>query len=181
VATLSRYGLPIAALLFMLGTGPILGQPSSHVESEAELLANIKREQNPVKKAKIEIRLGRLKLRHAISAYDQGHIEDGAQFVAAYVDRMTSCLKTLQGSGRQAVRQPQGFKELDIALREDSRLLEDMARRVSYFDRAPIEKAAKQIEQLRTDVLRALFPAERPASSGPDSTGMGIRIADLAR
>ena len=62
-----------------------------------------------------------------------------------------------QGETPRAI--PEGFKELDIELREDARLLDDLKRRVSYFDRDPIEKAEKEVEQVRAEVLQALFPA----------------------
>ena len=63
---------------------------------------------------------------------------------------------------------PQGFKELDIELREDARLLEDLKRRISYFERDPLEKAEKEVEQVRAEVLQALFPAARaPEAAKP--------------
>src|SRR5260370_25378250 len=101
-----------------------------HADSESDLAARLQREQNPVKKAKYEIRLGRLKLNQAIDAYDKGSPDQSGQLLDAYLERMKSSWQILRDSGRNAVRQPQGFKELDIALREDSRTLEDLKHRV---------------------------------------------------
>jgi hypothetical protein len=136
--------------------------PGRRQDNEARLRARLEREQNPVKHAKLEIRLGRLKLFQAMEAFDKGNTAQCQQLLAVYLGRMRSAWATLKGSGRQAWRHPQGFKELDIALREDARFLEDFAHRVPYHDRAPVQKVAREVENLRSEVLKALFPSERP-------------------
>jgi len=141
-------------------------RPAPRGEREEELLARLQRERNPVKKAKYEIRLGRLKLLQAQDAYGQGNVDQGAQRLAAYLERVKNSWETLRSSGRKAVRQPQGFKELDIALREDLRTLDDLAHRVAFMDRDPIVKTSQEVEKVRGEVLKALFPAERPTGSG---------------
>jgi hypothetical protein len=130
-------------------------------ETEAHLLARMQKEQDPVKKSKVATRLARIKLEQAIQAYQHGNIEQGAQLVSAYLGRIKDSWQMLRSSGRNAARSPQGFKELDIELREDARLLEDVKRRISYFERDPIDKAEKEVEQERTEVIQALFPVAR--------------------
>jgi hypothetical protein len=56
----------------LVGAAPAPRRP----DTEADLLARIEREQNPVKKAKLEIRLGRVKLLQAIEAFDGGNVEE---------------------------------------------------------------------------------------------------------
>ena len=148
--------LLIGVSVFLAGAS---SAPSS--ETEAQLLARMQNEHDPVRKSKGEIRLARIKLRQAIQAYGQGNMEQGAQLVSAYLGRIKDSWQILRSSGRNAARAPQGFRELDIELREDARLLDDLKRRVSYFDRDPVEKAAKEAEQVRAEVLQALFPAAR--------------------
>jgi len=128
-------------------------------ETEAQLLARMQNEHDPVKKSKQETRLARIKLRQTIQTYEQGNIEQGAQLLSAYLDRIKDSWQILKSSGRNAAHASQGFKELDIELREDARLLDDLKRRVFYFERDPIEKAAKEVEQARAEILQALFPA----------------------
>jgi len=130
-------------------------------ETEAQLLARMQNEHDPVKRSKDETRLARIKLQQAIQAYNKGNVEQGAQLLNAYLGRIKDSWQILKSSGRNAARAPGGFKELDIELREDARLLDDLKRRVSYFDRDPVEKAAKEAEQVRAEVLQALFPAAR--------------------
>ncbi len=137
-------------------------------ETEAQLLQRIQSESNPVKKAKDEIKLAQLKLAQAQTAYSQGHVDAGATLVGALVEALKSSWKFLQESGRRASQQPDGFRELDIALRENVRTLQDLGRTVSYFDRAPLTNAEQQLDQEREEVLHELFPAEK--SHGADNS-----------
>jgi hypothetical protein len=155
-ALLSIAFLLIGVSAFLAGASS--GPPS---ETEAQLLARMQKEHNPVRKSKEETRLARIKLQQAIQNYGQGYVEQGSQLISAYLDRIKDSWQILKNSGRNAARAPQGFRELDIELREDARLLDDLKRRVSYFDRDPVEKAAKEAEQVRAEVLQALFPAAR--------------------
>jgi hypothetical protein len=156
MASPSRY---FAAALIVLGLAPGAGAqglapaPARQPDSEPDLLGRLEREQNPVKKAKYQVRLGRIKLLQALG-------------------RMKGSWQTLRDSGRRAVRQPQGFKELDIALREDARRLEDLKHHVPYTDRDPVEKVAQEVERIRAEVLHALFPAERPAEDRNSFVGL---------
>jgi hypothetical protein len=143
----------------------LAGKPT---DTEDHLLARVQKETDPVKKSKGVTRLARIKLEQAIQAYGQGSIEQGAELVTVYLGRIKDSWRLLKGCGRNAVRDPRGFKELDIELREDARLLDDLKRRVSYDDRGPLDQTGKELEQLRTEVLQALFPAARlPEATKP--------------
>lgn len=146
--------------------------PPRRRDSEADLLARLQREQNPVKKAKIEIRLARLKLLRGLDACQKDDHEQCQQGLSTYFDLISSSWQRLKSSGRQAVRQPQGFKELDIALREDLRRLEDLKRGVPFADRGEVEKTSEEIEKIRNEVLKALFPGERPKGAQNDPVGL---------
>jgi hypothetical protein len=173
----SRRPLTFALLLTVLVVVS-LAAASTHdrrPDSEQDLLDRIQREQNPVRRAKLELRLGRLKMQQAVDAYGQGRIDQGKSLLDGYLDRVKSCWQTLKGSGRNAVKQPQGFRELDIALREDSRTLEDMSKRISYFDREPVEQTMQEMNHVHDEVLHALFPSlpaapEKPPPVQPPKT-----------
>jgi len=155
----------LLSIAFLLIGAPVFfaGPPSPRQsEAEARLLARLQKARDPVKKSKVETRLARLKLRQAIEAYERGNIEQGAQLLSIYLGRIKDSWQALRSSGRNAARDPRGFKELDIELRQDARLLGDLQRRIPYFDRGPIEKAEKEVEQSRAEVMQALFPVARP-------------------
>ncbi len=157
-------GLPVwlAVLAMMLA-----GSCAQARDTEAQLVQRIQSEKNPVKKAKDEIKLAQLKLAEVQDAYSQGHIDAGVRLLSALVDAMKSSWKFLQESGRKASKHPEGFRELDIALRENVRALQDLGRTVSYFDRAPVTHAAQQLEQEREEVLHALFPGTHRPDDSP--------------
>jgi hypothetical protein len=131
-------------------------------ETEDQLLQRTQGEQNPIKKARDEIKLGNLKLEQIQDAYSQGHTESGAKLLATLVEIMKTSWKLLHDAGGMASKQEQGLRELEISLREDVRVLQDLGRTVSYFDRAPMEKAAQDLEQIRSEVIHAQFPGRPP-------------------
>ena len=159
---MKRKGSPFLLVFLVVLGFPSVGLRALGHETEQQLLARIQSEPNPVKKAKIEIRLAKLQLAQVQDAYSHGRIEEGAKLVANLTDTIKTSWKLLQGSGRRASKQPDGFRDLEISLREYVRLLQDLGRTVSYLDRAPLENAAQEMEQIRADVLRALFPGGPP-------------------
>ena len=149
-------------------------------DTEAKLLAKIEREKKPVKKAKQEIKLARLRLQRALDAYGKGNPSEGLELLNAYMGNMKSSWQTLRASGRQASRKPQGFKQLEIALREDSRVLEDLQRSLPYSDQGPVQQAVDEILKMRSEVLQALFPPMKRRKGGkhflsPAGDSGGIR------
>ena len=174
-----RRGTVLHVLLALLGIF-IVGVCARGRESELQLRQRIQNEQNPVKKAKIEIKLANLQLADAQSAYLQGQIGPGAKRLAIFVDTMRASWKLLQNSGRRASKQPDGFRELEISLRENVRTLHDLEQAVSYFDRAPLTNAAQEMDQMRNEVLRALFPEQPPDRKGSSSSKTATRPGPAA-
>ena len=169
----------ILACWLVLSVLVLPGRAAGGSDTEEQLVQRLQAEQNPVKKAKDEIKLGRLKLTQIQNAYTQGQIEAGAKHLGTLLDEMQASWKFLQESGRVASKHSEGFRELDIALREDVRVLEDLERTISYFDRAPLVNAVQELNRLRDEVLHALFPREKtherkeepapPATTSPES------------
>lgn len=145
----------------VLGSAAFAASPDRR-HKEEKLKARIERENNPIKKAKLETRLGKLKLRDAFDAYDQGDFKGCWQLFDDYLAHMQAAWASLEASGRQASKKPDGFKQLDIALRESRRALEDFETRLTFEERQQVEKIRQQTEQLRSRVIGALFPS-RPA------------------
>jgi len=163
----------VAFLLLATGLDGLLGfvSPPPRQDNEQKLQARIERQRNPVKKAKLKVRLGRVKLLQAIEAYDRGERGQCQQLLDAYLEVMKSAWTDLQGSGRQAWRKPDGFKQLDIGLRENARFLQDLMHRVPFEERGPVEKVFQEAERLRAAVLEALFPSERPRKADKNFIG----------
>lgn len=144
-------------LVLLMITGCALGR-----ETENQLLQRIQNEHNPIKKAKAEIKLANFKLSQAHDEYLAGHTAAGAKLLGAFMDDTKACWKLLRESGRNAAKQSDGFQQLEIALRENARLLNDLQHDVNYFDRAPLTDTEQQLDQMRSDVLRLMFLAGTP-------------------
>ncbi len=155
-----RFSLVVWLPVVLSGLAPGVVYPS-HPDTEQDLLRRIEREQNPVKRAKLQVRLGTLELQQAVGFYRENRPEEGSQRLEAFVNWMKRAWQTLEGTGRAAEVKPQGFRDLDIGLRESARVLTDLAHSVSYEDRAPVDRAVQEVDQLRTKVLAALFPGGR--------------------
>lgn len=158
--------LGLVVLIVWGGTAPL---HAFREDTENDLLPRIQREHDPVKRAKFEIRLAHLKLLRGIEACEKDDDEECHKLLNAYLDLLKSSWKDLQASGRNAVKQPAGFKELDIALREDTRSLDDGKRKMPLEDRDPADAVIQQVEKLHEEVLGVLFPsgAARPTESKP--------------
>ena len=66
---------------------------------------------------------------------------------------------TLRGSGRNPTQKPRGFKDLEIAIRRDTRVLEDLKRRVPFDNHGEVQSIIDSVEQVREQVLKAMFDA----------------------
>jgi len=148
----------VFVLLLLVPPDAPLASPPRRQDKEPDLRAHLQREPDPIKKAKLEIRLGRLKLFQAISAFDQGKLEETNRLLGVYMETLNSAWERLRSSGRVAHKNPSGFKELDIELREDARYLEDLSHRIPYSERGTAEEVAAGVDELRNKVLKALFP-----------------------
>lgn len=182
---LRAHGIPAAAIVWCLAlAGAAAPSPlaARRPDTEEDLLARLEREHNPVKKAKLEIRLGRVKLDQAVGAYNQDDVERGDTLVGIFFKHMQSAWDTLRGTERNPMKRPDGFRQLDIALREDARLLEDVQHRVPYDQRGPVSKVAQEVDRLHNQVIQALFPPEEPQgnASHPAALVLGLALVSAA-
>ncbi len=158
-------------MLAILCVGGAVTLGSSHLwarhhESAAEFAAKIHRERNPIKKARLEIRLARLDLQQASDAYGRNHARQGQALLADYLKEVNSSWRLLQSTGRNAAKKPEGFMQLEIALRENARTLRDLQDRVYYRYQGSISTLEKEVNQLHSKVLLALFPGASPPAAG---------------
>jgi len=163
---ISRAFLAVAVFSFV-----ILGQPCCYAfpgrtkeskDKEEKLVAKIEREKNPGKKARLQFRLARMKLLKASEAYDHNDFKEGRALLQEYREQINTSWNTLKESRRGVAKHFEAYKELEIGLREDERLLEDLRHRVPYPENDFIEKIAKESSEVHSQVLGVLFPPGRP-------------------
>lgn len=167
--------------LALLGqvAGYALGGRNQDEKKEAELTLRIEHEGNPGKKARLQIRLAQIKLTAAIIAYDRNDFARGKDLLDQYLGQMQNSWKTLQGSAGEVNKHLKAFKELDITLREDGRILGDLRRRVPYPENKPIDRVEQERRRIRSHVFDALFPGgfprSKPKSSIPSQGSVAVR------
>ena len=143
----------------------LLGQPFVHASpgrdngKEENLTAQIEREQNPGKKARLQVRLAKLKLTEANQAYDTRNFAQGRDLLKQYLGQIRASWATLQGAENGVRKHLRAFKDLEIALREDDRFLQDMSRRTPYPESETVKAIAKESSAVHNQVLEAIFPA----------------------
>jgi hypothetical protein len=162
--------MTVAACLAMLAAGgtnvPLY---ATHIDTEEDLLPRIQQEHDPVKKAKFEIRLARVKLLEASGSCRKDEHDICKKSLGSYLELLRSSWNDLKSSGKNAVKHPSGFRELDIALREDSRTLDDSKREIPIEDRGTFDPVIAEVNKIHDEVFAALFPdsGPRPQKKNP--------------
>jgi hypothetical protein len=132
--------------------------PGRNRDKEENLVAKIAREKNPGKKARLQIQLAKLNLVNAGAVYDRQGYDEGKALLQQYLAQVKASWATLQGADNAIRKHLRAFKDLEIALREDDRILEDLRHRVPYPESEVIREIAKESNLVHSQVLEALFP-----------------------
>jgi hypothetical protein len=151
-----------AACLAVLGQPFVYAAPGRDKEKEGNLIARIEREQNPGKKARLQLRLAKLKLTEANEAYHARNFAEGKELLQQYLDHVRGSWATLGAADEGVRKHLRAFKDLEISLREDARFLEDMSHQVPYPESETVKEIAKESSAVHNRVLEAIFPAGVP-------------------
>ena len=147
----------VILLAQVIGGGLLWGRAPAARDPEADLERKIKREVRPLRKARLQIDLARVRLDKSLKAYAAFETESGAELLKNYTKAIQDAEGTLRNSGRKPTQQPRGFKDLEIAIRRDLRVLKDLKQRVPYDDREPVQSIIDQVDQVREQVLASMF------------------------
>jgi len=125
------------------------------LEKERQKLEN---ETDPIDRAKIGVKISDLLLDGVGDAARDGDFDLMEQELDEYAAVIQDAHNDLIESGRNAVKRPNGFKELEIALRKHVRKFEDLARTLNLEQRIGLEKTKDLAGTIRDKLLKALFP-----------------------
>ena len=124
----------------------------------------LKRLTDPVDRTKTDIAISEILLSLASDAVRTGEPEVLEKRLSEYRDTIQDAHQTMINTGRDAHRKPNGFKDLEIALRRQIRMLDDIARGVTFDQREPVDRAKQQASGIRDDLLKALFGEQNAPS-----------------
>ena len=115
---------------------------------------------DPVEKAKTHITISEILLDFAGTAASNGQSDEMETLFPQYIAAITAARDVLLDSGRDAQRNPEGFRDLELSLRQQIRRLEDMSRLLTVDQREPVTAALAQATTIRDEMIRALFPRQ---------------------
>ncbi len=131
-------------------------------EQATELKARLERESDPIRKARLELRLAELALNEGTGLYERGESEKGMGRVEEMLSLVVSAHDRLEATGRDPRKRPSGFKETEIKIREFSRRLEDLRVSLPTEERGGIEKIVARLVELRDHLLHRLMRVKEP-------------------
>lgn len=131
-------------------------------DQAAELKARLERESDPIKKARLELRLAELALNEATRLYEKGDTEKGLARLEEMLSLVVAAYDRLQATGRDPRKRPSGFKETEIKMREFSRRVEDLRVSLTIEEREGIEKIEARLVELRDHLLHRLMRVKEP-------------------
>jgi hypothetical protein len=156
-----KMALPLFfCMIFAWGCAARLADMSS--EQRAERLATERGRLadllDPVERTKSYITISEILLSFASEALRDGAVADMKTLVGQYITAVESARDAMVDSNRDAERRPGGYKELEIAMRNQLRRLEDIRRQLVVDERKPIDDAIAVASSVRDEMLRRLFP-----------------------
>jgi len=143
---------------------PLQGQYDKRLERLQKEKDKLNRITDPVDRTKTGIAISEILLSLASDAIKTGEPEMVGKRLNEYVEIIRDAHQTMMKTGRDAHRKPKGFKDLEIALRRQIRVLDDLAHSVSFDQRDPVEKAKVQASDIREELLKALFGEQNAPS-----------------
>jgi hypothetical protein len=117
----------------------------------------LKHTTDAVDRTKIDIDISEILLSLVSDAVKSGEPEALGRRLNEYVETIQDAHQAMMKTGRDAHRKPKGFKDLEISLRRQIRILDDIGRGLTFDQREPVEKAKQQASDIRDDLLKALF------------------------
>jgi hypothetical protein len=143
----------VAAIL-VIGLGlPLTGQ-----DRLAALLDQYRRENDPVRKARLLVKLGDDEVDLAKKQLQGGNDVASLETLENYRGQVEQTVAGLKATGVDAERKPGGFKELQINLRENIRRVDDLIFSLPVDKRPFFREVRGVLAQMQNDLIDSLFP-----------------------
>lgn len=159
----------IALACLLLGMGGCSRRPNVFEESRDVRLIRLGEERarlagagDPVERTRIQIRISDLMISFMGDAVTDGDTERLETHMAEYREAVLDARDTMMSSGRDASRDVAGYRDLEIALRQQIRQLDDIGVGLTLAFREPIQVLIAEMTEIRNDLLDTLFPESDP-------------------
>ena len=143
-------------MLAALVAGSLMAQ-----DRTAGLRARFQKETDPVRKARQVGLLADSEFRDMHEKIDAGDLAAAAEIAGQVRDEATASKKALDAKSRDAEAHPEGYKQLEISVRESIRRLDDIMVSLSKDEQEPLAEVRAGLETLDREMIHELFP-KRP-------------------
>lgn len=167
-------------MLVIAGCIAILGCPFAYAiparnehKKEEKLTAKIAREKNPGKKARLQMKLAKIKLIEANEAYLKKDFAEGKSLLKEYLEQIKTSWVTLQNSKEPVKKHLNAYMTLEMSLDHDERFLKDLREGVPYPHSEFVKQIENESKMVHDQVLEALFPSgflREPRTRSPKHT-----------
>lgn len=138
--------------------------PLQRQEHLAQYKSQFDSEKDPVRKAKILVKLTESQFQQIRSEADSGKTDDGLKDLEQVRDECISTHEALKAKAPDPENKPAGFKELQISVRESLHRLREILAGLGGEDEQHYAKVRTQLEQLNNELMKELFPRQPGAS-----------------
>ena len=141
-----------------LVAGSLLAQ-----DRTAQLRSRFVKETDPVRKARMVALLADSEFREMHEKIDAGDLAAAAEIAGRVRDEAQASKKLLDAKSRDAEAHPDGYKQLEISVRESMRRLDDIMVSLAKDEQAPLAEVRKDMEELDRQMIHQLFPKRTEA------------------
>ena len=134
-----------------------------------ELRARFAHTSDPVQKAKMMPQLEEAGFQVISKNLDEGKPDDALAVLRGFRDDVESCEQGLDEKHINAEKHPNGFKQLQFALRESMRHLDGILVGLTADEQEPFMMVRSDFDKLNRHLIRELFPARKDdGEASPD-------------
>ncbi len=159
----------VASLLLIVSLAACSARPNTFSQPRDERLrrydqerARLRRTTGAVNCTRIQVTISELVISFMGDAIGDGDLERLERRTAEYREVILNARDTMMNSGRDASRRDAGFRDLEIALRQQVSQLDDIGSLLTFEYRQPIEQLAIEVAEMRDELIDAMFPGGRP-------------------
>jgi hypothetical protein len=151
------FRLPILFLSLALGAG--LVQP----DRTAELRSKFTKESNAIKKAKIVPQLADAEFQQVQDLLKADNAAEAAAIVKQVAEEATECRDALDAKVKNPEDHPDGYRQLQISVRQSLRRITDIMAGLSSDEQAAFRAAHDTLDDVDRSLLHSLFPKRQDA------------------
>ncbi len=120
------------------------------------------KQKDPVHKAKALAKLITKEIDMAAEEIRKGELQQGVARLQHYARVVSQVHKELVATGRNPVKKPSGFMQMQIAIRKSVSRLNDLIFLMPMGHRGPVEVVREQLDKINSQLLEELFPPPSP-------------------